>query len=249
MNRALLRIAAMGCVLGLAHVAYALDAWSLQLSAEAGAGMRALDVPRDGVIYQIRTGVYPALGMTFQLEHHSSERFSLGLVARYQSSIGLVLREQLTGGTEHARKTRSHHAEVAIAPTWVWGASGWALTGALGYSISELDPENHLLTPSYHLGGPFARVGVRIPLGSRSLALQLAPDAQLTVQVGDELRALGAASSGVSLGASAAFELILTPRWMVALTYRELHNWLAMSQGPGFDDTLRFATAQLRGQL
>jgi hypothetical protein len=249
MNRALLRIAAVSCWLCAAQVAHALDSWSLQLSAEAGAGMRAADIPRDGVIYQIRTGMYPALGLAFELRHYSSQRFSLGLLAHYQSSIGLVLREQLTGGTEHARKTRSHRAEVAIAPSWHWGDAGGALTGAVGYSISELDPENHLLMPSYHLGGPFARIGVLIPLGSPSVALRVAPDAQLCLQVGDELRALGVASSGVSVGASAAVELRLSERWLVAVTYREQHSWLAASRGPGFDDTLRFATAQLRGQL
>ena len=249
MNRALLRLAAVSCWLCAAQVAHALDSWSLQLSAEAGAGMRAVDIPRDGVTYQIRTGMYPALGVMFALQHHRSERFSLGLLAHYQSSIGLVLREQLTGGTEHARKTRSHHAEVAIAPSWHWGADGWALTGALGYSISELDPENHLLMPSYHLGGPFARIGMLIPLGSPSIALRVAPDAQLCLQVGDELRTLGVAGSGVSVGATAAFELSLSERWLVAVSYRELHSWLSASHGPGFADTLRFATAQLRGQL
>lgn len=249
MNISLLRIAAVSCVLNAVCVAHALDSWSLQLSAEAGAGMHALDLPRDGVIYQIRTGAYPALGVMFELEHHSSEHFSLALVARYQSSIGLVLREQLTGGVEHARKTRSHRAELGIAPSWRWGDAGWMLTGALGYSVSELDPENHLLMPSYHLAGPFARVGVRIPLGSPSVALRVAPDAQLTLGVGDELRARGAAGSGVGVGASAAVELGLSERWTIAVTYREQHNWLNSSQGPTIEDSLRFATAQLRGQL
>jgi hypothetical protein len=51
------------------------------------------------------------------------------------------------------------------------------------------------------------------------------------------------------VGAGAAFELTLSERWTVALSYREQHSWLAASRGSGFDDTLRFATAQLRGQL
>jgi opacity protein-like surface antigen len=225
------------------------SAWLLQLSAEAGIGTRDVDIPRDGVLYQVHTGVYPALGVGFELDYRSSQRFSLGLVARYLSSIGLVLDEQLTGGTVHSRKTRSHRFEVAIAPSLYIGTAGWAIRGALGYSVSELDPENHLLTPSYHLGGPFARIAVQLPLGSERLRLILGPEGQLSLQIGDELLALGVSHPGMGAGASAALELSATEHWTVALSYRELHFWLSSASGPSFTDAQRFVAAQLRGSL
>ena len=121
--------------------------WTMQLSAEAGVGLRNIDLPRDGVVYQVRTGAYPALGTGFRLDYHGSPSFRLGLVARYQSSIGLSLQEQLTDGTQHARKTRSHHVDVAIGPEWQASESGWGFGAALGYQLWELDPRRDLGLP------------------------------------------------------------------------------------------------------
>lgn len=225
------------------------DAWTLQLSAEAGVGMRAVDLPQDGVTYQIRSGVYPALGVGFQLDHHPSRRLSVGLFARYQSSLGLVLQEQLSSGTVHPRNTRSHFFEAGIAPSLRWDDSGWALAGLLGYSVLELDPLNHLVTPSYHLGGVHARICVRIPLGSERVRLSLGPEGQLTLQMGDELQARGVSARGFGAGANAAFEVSLSERWLVAATFRELHFWFDTQQGSDFTDATRILTAQLRGLL
>lgn len=222
--------------------------WSVQLAAEAGIGMREIRLPRDNVIYEINTGVYPALGVAFALDHYISQRVSVGLAARYQSSLGLVLDEQLTGGAAHGRKTRSHHFEVGVAPSWHW-ESGWALLGLLGYSIAELDPENHLVTPSYHLGGPHARIGVRVPLGGQRIGLNVGGDGQLTLQVGDELRIRGVSARGFGVGVNVALEARLGGHWWIAVTYRELRYGLGMQQGPSFTDAGRFITAQLRGAL
>lgn len=223
--------------------------WSLQLSAEAGVGTRNVDLPRDGVIYQVRSGVYPALGVGFQLDYHGGEPFSIGLVARYQTSIGLMLNEQLTDFTTHARKTRSHVFEVGIAPTFRIGSAGWAIGGALGYSVTELDPQNHLETPSYHLGGLHGRLALQAPLGTEQVRLVVSGEGQATLQVGDELTARGVSARGWGAGGGAAFELGLSERWTVAISYRELHYWLGSQQGASFVDALRFVTAQLRGRL
>jgi hypothetical protein len=223
--------------------------WSVQLAAEAGVALRNVDLPRDGVTYQIRSGVHPALGVAFRLDYHSSRRFSIGMAARYQSSIGLVLDEQLAGAELHPRKTRSHLFEVGITPSLHWDDSGWAITGMLGYSIAELDPENHLVTPSYHLGGPHARIAVRLPLGTQRVRVSLGPEGQLTLQIGDELLARGVAARGLGAGVNAAFEVSLSERFWIAATYRELHFWLDTQQGSSFTDGLRVVTAQLGGTL
>jgi hypothetical protein len=223
--------------------------WALQLTAEAGIGMRDVSLPREGVVYQIGTGVHPALGLAFALDHHSSERVSVGLAARYQSSLGLVLNEQLTGGAPHARNTRSHYFEVGITPSVHWDASGWAITGMLGYSVSELDPLNHLVTPSYHLAGPHAGARVRVPLGSARVGLRVGGDGQLTLQVGDELRARGVLGSGFAAGMNATLEAQLGEHWWIAVSYREQRYWLGTQQTESFTDATRFVTAQLRGVL
>lgn len=226
-----------------------LATWTMQLMAETGIGMREVELPRDGLLFQVSTGVFPALGLGFTIDHHPSKRFSIGLSARYQSSIGLVLTEQLTDGTKHPRNTRSHHFEIGLAPMLRLGDTGWAIYGALGYALSELDPENHLVTPSYHLGGPFARVGLQLPLGAQSVRLRLESDGQLVMQMGDELLALGAETRGLGVGASAALDVSLGGRWTVAATFRELRYWLGTRQGPSFTDSARFVTVQLRGLL
>lgn len=254
MMGAFFRVALLSvAVSALSQLALAQDAdplpWSVQLAAEVGVGMRDIRLPRDNVIYEISTGVYPALGVGFGLSHHSSERFSVGLMARYQSSLGLVLDEQLTGGTPHRRNTRSHLFEVGVAPSLHWKESGWALSGMIGFSVSELDPLNHLATPSYHLGGPHARIAVRIPLGSERFGLNVGGEGQLTLLVGDELRMRGVSAQGFGAGVNAALEARLGAHWGIAVTYRELRYGLGTQQGPGFTDAARFITAQLRGTL
>lgn len=223
--------------------------WSLQLAAEAGIGMRDIRLPSDNVIYQISTGIHPALGVAFALDYHRSERVSVGLRARYQSSVGLALDEQLTGGAVHTRKTRSHHFELGITPSVHWTESGWAIHGSIGYSVSELDPLNHLVTPSFHLAGPHLGMGVRVPLGSPRVCLSVGGDGQLTLQVGDELQARGISARGLGAGASAALELRVGEHWWIAATYRELHYWLGSEDGASFQDSARYLTAQLRGTL
>ena len=223
--------------------------WTMQLSAELGIGMRDMVIPRDGLSFQVNTGVFAAVGLGFHLDHRVSTRLSIGLAARYQSSVGLVAVEKLTDGTEHARKTRAHQLEVGLVPTLRVGDSGWVVYGALGYALSEVDPEGHLVTPSYHLGGPQVRAAVQIPLGTPRLRLHLSPDGQLVVQVGDELLARGVHSTGFGAGASAALEFCVNEHWVVAASYRELRFWLGTDQGPRFTDASRFVSAQIKGRL
>lgn len=250
MSAARFRMIALALVwCALPSLGLAQESWSVQLSAEAGVGMREVDLPRDGVITQVRSGGYPALGVGFVLEHHAAQRFSVGLTARYQTSIGLTLHDQLAGGAAHERSTRSHHFEAGIAPRLHWDDSGWEVGAFLGYGIVELDPLNHLVTPSYHLGGGHMRLSVRVPLGTERVGLCLGPEAQWILHTGAELRERGVATNGFGAGGQAAIELRLGPRWTVAASYRELRYWLSTQQGPSFGDAVRVISAQLRGTL
>ena len=245
-----LLVAAVSC--GICFTVQAQPSWSMQLSAEGGIGLRNVELPRDGVVYEVSSGAYPVLGVGFDLAYHSTPHWNLSLSGRYQSSVGLILHERLTDGTDHPRKTRSHQVEVGLSPLWKLGDQGWALQGSLGYALSELDPENHLETPAYYLAGPYARLMLRVPLGSERVLLCLGPLGQMIVSTGSELSDRGVAGSGMAAGVDAALVLGLGEHWGLALSYREQHAWLA-SHAPAastsFSDVTRLATLQLRGQL
>lgn len=224
--------------------------WSLELSAGLGAGSRELDLPRDGVVYQVRSGLFPAVELGFALSHDLSQDLTLGLLARYQSSLGLRLVEQLTDGSEHSRATRSHRLELGVAPTLRLDAQGrWALSAAVGFHVSELDPEAHLITPSYFMAGPFLRVELQLPLASDRLRLRIGPEAQWIAQIGQELLDRDVSAGGLGAGGTATLELVVARHWTVAVSYRELRSWLSSSQRGSFEDVSRFMTARLSGTL
>jgi hypothetical protein len=99
------------------------------------------------------------------------------------------------------------------------------------------------------LAGPHARVVVRVPLGSERVCLSVGGEGQLTLQVGEELRARGVSAHGFGAGLTAAVELSLSERWSIAASYRELHFWLGTQQRESFSDAARVISAQLRGTL
>ena len=153
--------------------------WSVALAAGAGIGMRDLDLPQDGVVYQTQTGVFPAADLAFELDHAASTQFRIGLHARYQTSLGLSIIEQYTDGSEHEQTARSNRVELAIAPALRFDDAGqWSLLGSLGWSFSELRPESHVFTPAYVLSGPFLRAELLLPLGTERLRLRFGPEAQ-----------------------------------------------------------------------
>ena len=224
--------------------------WSLRLSAGVGVGSRALDLPMDGRIYQIRSGLTPAVDLGFELDHAVSQDVSVGLLIRYQSSVGLRIVEHLTDGTEHPRATRSQQLQLAIAPIWrLDSRARWALGAAIGYGISELRPESHLVTPAYFLGGPYARFELQLPLIGERVRLRAGPEMQWIAQAGQELLDRDVRPHGLAVGGEAALEVVLGRRWTVAATYRELRAWLDSAQGGTFRDVTRFITARLSGVL
>jgi hypothetical protein len=225
-------------------------AWELRLAAGAGIGTRALDLPRDGVVYETRTRIFPAADLGFALEHELSTAVRLGLRARYLTSIGLRITEQHTGGSTHTQNLRSHRLELSLAPTFRLDARGrWQLSAAIGYGGCDLRPEIHLQTPGYGLAGPFLRVELQFPLGADRVRLRLGPEAQWIVQVGRELTHEGFANSGLGAGGTAALEVVLGKRWIIEAAYSELHAWLDSPQPESLVDVSRFVTARLSGAL
>ena len=225
-------------------------AWSLRLSAGAGIGTRDFELPRDGVIYENGTGIFPAADLGFELDQRASAVLSVGLHARYQRSVGLNVVEHHIDGSTREQALRSQSIELAIAPAIRFDARGlWALATSAGYRISDLRPEVHLETPGYFLGGPFLRIELQVPIAPNTVRLRLGPELQWVAQVGRDLIAQGVADSGVGAGAGASLELALGQRWFVDVSYRELRVWVDSTDERSFQDVARFVTARFSGSL
>jgi hypothetical protein len=225
--------------------------WSLTLSAEAGAGSSDIDVPMDGIVYRIRPGLFPIAGVGFELDHAFSRAISLGLLVRYQSSVGTRIVELHTDGGQRPIDFRSHRLELALAPTFELDDDGtWALFAAVGYAIRNFRPEAHdVVTPGYSLAGPHLRVELQFSPWEGLIRLRLGPEVQGILHVGQELVDRGMASRGLGLGGEAAFELALGSYWSLQMTYRETHAWLDSSQTQRFEDAARYITARVAGTL
>lgn len=235
---------------GRARDGSAFTSWTLQLAAGAGVGARELELPADGVVYVTRTGLFPAIDLAFELDHHASRAFRVGLHARYQTSLGLRIAERHSGGSERVQRLRSHRLELALVPALkLDGAGRWTLLAQLGCGTVDLRPETHVFTPGYFLAGPFLRAELQLPLGPDGLRLRLGPEAQWIALVGDELPHRGIDSNGFGLGGAAVIELQLGERWLVDASYRELRVWLDSSQPESLVDVSRFITARLTGML
>lgn len=225
--------------------------WSLTLSAEAGAGSSDIDVPMDGIVYRIRPGFFPIAGVGFELDHAFSRAIDLGLLVRYQSSVGAGIVEQRTDGSERPIDFRSHRLELALAPTFELDDDGtWALLAAAGYAIRNFRPEAHdVVTPGYSLAGPHLRVELRFSPFERLIRLRVGPEVQGILHVGQELVDRGMASRGLGLGGEAALELALGSYWSLQMAYREIHAWLDSAQTQRFEDVARYITARVSGTL
>jgi hypothetical protein len=216
-------------------------AMDMRVTVGAGLGARTLLWPANGETMSVETGLFPALDVatSFRLVFSSSVAFGLDLA--YQTSIGAELVENHIAGSSETLRVRAHAFGGVLA--LALGGPGFRVTPALGYATRGFRPEvHHLLTPSYSLAGPLARVAVRIPIAS-VVGLRLAPEAQY-VLVGNGLEERGVASSGFALGGEVALEIAVSSALTLELCGRFTRTWLGTSEGPSATDTERFATAR-----
>jgi hypothetical protein len=214
----------------------------LRLRAFAGAGLgtRRLEWPTPSERRAVETGGYVAveIGTAFALELDPELAFGSELV--YQTSLDNQLEETHIAGATDTIQVRTHRF-AAVLELIIGAHDGVRVAPGLGYGVRALHPEvHHLLTPSYSLTGPLARIALRIAFGE-SVALRVVPEAQW-LMVGDALEALGVASSGISLGGDAALELVLGGGLTLELSYREAHAIMSSSLGKSASDVERFAT-------
>lgn len=220
---------------------------ALEIRALAGVGFgtRSLEWPSAGETLSVSTGAFLAveLGVGFAIAF--SRKVTLGPDFAYQTSLDHEIDETHIAGAMDTLRIRAHRFAGLLALTFKLGSSGgFRIMPAIGYGTRNLRPEvHHLLTPSYSLGGPMARLGFRIPFGG-AVALRLAPEAQL-ISVGDALEERGVASSGIAFGGEAELELTLSEKLALELSFREAHAIMSSSQGDSASDVERFSTARL----
>jgi hypothetical protein len=218
--------------------------WSARLSGESGVGMRRFELPMDGVVYHTDAGVFPVAGVALEIEHAASASVSIGLLGRYQTSVGLDIIELHTDGSRVPIEVRAHRFEGGLTPTFHFDEERlWALALCAGYGLLGFRPLLHLVTPAYTLSGPFVRAQLQLPVFTDVLRLRAGPEAQWIVQVGDELKERGMDAMGVALGGEAALDLAIGHHLTVHASYREAWSMIASSQDRSFKDIARFATA------
>jgi hypothetical protein len=210
-----------------------------------GLGTRNLDWPSSGETRAVQTGAFVAVEVGAAFAFALSEALALGPQLAYQTSLAHEIEETHIAGEAQRMDLRAHRFEALLALTIGFGESRrFRIAPALGYGVRALHPEvHHLLTPSYSLTGPVARVTVRIPFGD-SLALRLAPEVQI-VAVGDALEELGVEGSGIAFGGDAALELALFAHFATELAFRQAHAVMHSSLGGDSTDIERFATLRV----
>lgn len=224
----------------------------VRLSIGAGFGIRSLDLPRDRLVYEVRTGLAPALEAAFALEYAAGGPWTFALLTRYQTTVGMVLVERRTDSSEQRRDTRASRLEVGVTTTLRFGDGPLGVAAALGYAISDLRPRGHLLTPAYHLGGPFGRLELVAEIVAERLRLRVGPEAHMIMQVGQELvdnTDLQGTADGLGFGGEAVVEYVLAP-FALGLSYREIHRSVSAGAADAeVKDVSRFATFRLTGEL
>lgn len=215
-----------------------------------GVGGRELRYPIVGGTASVDLGAFLSVDVGTQIAFRVSDLFWLSPLGVYQTSIGHSVDELHVASTPHPLAVRSHRFEASLAPELRFGdARELRLSLALGYTTRSLRPEvHHLLTPSYSLAGPFIRPALRVPILTKRLALQLAPELIGIVEVGDALNERGIESGGLGLGGEASLELRLGAHFSVVMTFRESHIVLS-AQGGDASDVERFLSARIVGEL
>ena len=231
----------------------------LGLHVELGTGLssRHVEFPIEAGTGRVSVGPSAALDVGLLASYNPSSAVSWGLQLRYQTSVGARVSEQPIGGVERPMGIRSARFEALLVPTFE--LSGFLqLKLAAGYGVrglrtdvhdQELPSTHSLQTPDYTLSGPVAQVALRLALGD-SVALLLAPEAQLLLSVGSDLKRRGVSGGGYAFGGMATLVVQFSARFSGYLAYRQAHAHIAGEDGrASVRDAERYITAGLRGAL
>jgi hypothetical protein len=217
-----------------------------------GVGSRTIRRPVVGGVQRIGTLYFPAADVGIAVRVFPREAFTLDVLAHYQTSLGLVVKEPVVFALDNEAQVRSEHAEISVAPGWQLGPSPSSprVTIPVGVTLRNFWPaDHHLQTPRYTLIGPEARLELQVVLGSFG-RLRLGPEAHLYSIIGSDLTDLGGVSSpSFAIGAEAGLEFRLSSTFLLELEYRQSNAFASSKVSTSFLDVEQFATIRLAGEM
>jgi hypothetical protein len=217
-----------------------------------GLGTRSIRRPVTGGVQRTGTFFFPAADVGIAVRVFPHEAFTLDVLARYATSLGLVVKEPVLFALSNEVDVRSEHAEISVAPGWRLGSATTSprVTIPIGAMFRNFWPsDHHLQTPRYTLIGPHARIELQAILGS-SVRLRAGPEAQLYGIIGSDLTDQGGVSSpSFAVGAEASLEFRLSSTFVLDVEYRQSNAFASSTIGPSFLDAERFATVRLAGEM
>ncbi|MGB0680087.1 MAG: hypothetical protein ACPGUV_10540 [Polyangiales bacterium] len=218
-----------------------------------GLGNRAINLPTLGGNAELATRPFPTFhaNMLFGIETSSARHFQIGLQARYFTSAALKVNDVRPDGTTRTVDARSQHLAAGLHFRFnilEKERSPYIVIGA-GYGFRFFSSEQAVTVPGFTLAGPYLRPGVFFHIGSGPLRVGLIPDFGFLVQVGEQLRDQGVASSGAIFGGEAQlFYRVLRPLDL-GFMFRESHARVSAADGGTFTDAERFVMLLLRYEL
>jgi hypothetical protein len=224
----------------------------VRLSLGGGIGTRAFLRPTTLGAQRLNDVLFPALDVGLAVHVWPQDSFSLGMLLRYQSSVGLEIEEQPLFALSNSLDARAERLEVSVAPTFLLGdsPSSVALGFPIGFGMRTFWPEaNEFRTPGYSLAGPMLRAELSIPFGD-SVGLRLGPELLWAVALDDSLTSQGVGSQAIAIGGELALHFQLGAVLGIELCYRESHAFASTTVTTAlFEDVERFAVARLVGSL
>lgn len=229
----------------------------LRLHVDLGTGLatRNLEFPIEAGLGTVAVGPSAVFDIGLEAAYTPQSALSWGLQLRYQTTVGARIDEHPIGGVDRPMGIRSARFEALLVPTLALSEVVQLRLG-VGYALRGLRTDVHdqalstihsVQTPDFTLSGPVARIALRFALGD-SVALTLAPEAQLLMSVGSDLKQRGVEGSGFALGGVASVVIKVSPLLSLYLAYREAHARIAGVSGhANVRDGERFISAGLRG--
>jgi hypothetical protein len=201
---------------------------------------------------RLPTMAFPAAEIGLGATLWPANRFSLGLLLRYQTSVGMRVEQRPPFALPYTISARAERGELSVAPIVRLddGPTAPSLAFPLGLGIRTFWPAVH--EPpflGYSLLGPQLRVELFWPIVER-VRLRFGPELQWIVAVDNALRDQGVSQMGAAAGGEGSLQVKLSTVFSLELCYRESHAFASSTNtGPIFNDVERFLTLRLTGEL
>ena len=220
----------------------------LRLSAGFGLGTRAFVIPTTQGVQQLADTVFPATEFLAALRLGRQRRLGLDVSLAYQTSVQWRLEYQPLFALPEKIAARSQRVELGVAPRLRFASTQTALSLAavIGFGLRSFWPRpKQFPIQDYLLGGPQLRVEFEFPLVER-VRLRAGPELQWLVVTHGV--ALAPDVGGLAFGGEILLEASINAGLCFAFAYRESRSWIPTGTFV-FEDTERFITARLSGEL